>query len=81
MIITCPANTRLQDYLLTRNIHIKTACGGRGNCGKCKVRVVEGHCSINAMDRIWFTKKELAEGCRLGCQVYAVEELLVDLPE
>jgi Na+-transporting NADH:ubiquinone oxidoreductase subunit F len=33
MIIECPANVRLQDYLLSQDIHILTACGGRGNCG------------------------------------------------
>ena len=79
MIIICPTKMRLQDYLLSKNIHIKTACGGRGNCGKCRIRVVDGHCSINTMDRIWFTEKELEEGYRLGCQVYAKEELKVDL--
>lgn len=37
MLIECPANTRLQDYLLQNDIHILTACGGRGNCAKCAV--------------------------------------------
>lgn len=78
-MITCPAGMRLQDYLLRQNIHIKTACAGRGNCGKCKVRIVEGECSVNTMDRIWFTEKQLAEGYRLGCQLYAEEPLVVDL--
>ncbi len=78
-MIRCPVNTRLQDYLLSQNIHIRTSCGGRGNCGKCKVRIVSGYCSVNAMDRVWFTEKELEEGYRLGCQVYAKEELVVDI--
>ena len=42
MIIECPANMRLQDYLLSQDIHILTACGGRGNCGKCRVKVLKG---------------------------------------
>lgn len=41
MLIECPANTRLQDYLLQNDIHILTACGGRGNCAKCVVRIVK----------------------------------------
>lgn len=77
-MITCPAGMRLQDYLLSRNIHIRTACGGRGNCGKCRVKVVEGHCAVNTMDRMWFTEEQLAEGYRLGCQVYAKEPLVVE---
>lgn len=74
MHITCPPNTRLQDYLLSQNIHILTACGGRGNCGKCAVRVVSGEAAINTMDRIWFSEEQLCSGWRLGCQVYTREE-------
>ena len=81
MTIECPANTRLQDYLLSRDIHILTACGGRGNCGKCAVRIVRGQAAINTMDRVWFSEAQLSEGWRLGCQVYAREPLEVDLGE
>ncbi len=69
MRIQCPPHTRLQDYLLSKNIHILTACGGRGNCGKC--RVIAPEARINTMDRIWFTQDELQQGYRLGCQVFA----------
>ncbi len=77
--ITCPPETRLQDYLLSQNIHIRTACGGRGNCGKCTVRIVEGQAAVNTMDKTWFTEQQLADGYRLGCQVYAKEQLTVEL--
>ena len=81
MIIECPANTRLQNYLLDQDIHILTACGGRGNCGKCVVRVVQGDASINTMDRMWFSEKQLAEGYRLGCQVYTRGPITVEITE
>ena len=81
MIIECPANARLQDYLLSQDIHILTACGGRGNCGKCRVRIFEGNAAVNTMDQLWFSPTQLAEGWRLGCQVYAKEALTVELPE
>ncbi len=74
MRITCPPNTRLQDYLLSQEIHILTACGGRGNCGKC--RVIAPGAAVNTMDRIWFTEEQLKAGYRLGCQVYAKTEAL-----
>ena len=79
MIVQCPENTRLQDYLLSRDIHILTACGGRGNCGKCRVRIVEGAAAVNTMDRLWFTEEQLNKGCRLGCQVYARGPLKVEI--
>ena len=79
MRIECPANTRLQDHLLSLDIHIRTACGGRDNCGKCAVRIVQGQASVNAMDEMWFSEAQLAEGWRLGCQVYAREPLTVEV--
>lgn len=81
MIIHCPAGVRLQNYLLSLDIHILTACGGRGNCGKCAVRITEGNAAVNTMDRMWFTEEQLADGMRLGCQVYAKEPLTVELPD
>ena len=81
MIVECPENTRLQNELLKRGIHILTASGGRGNCGKCAVRVVAGEAAVNTMDRVWFTQAQLDEGWRLGCQVYAKGALTVELPE
>lgn len=79
MTIQCPPNTRLQDHLLNQGIHIRTACGGRGNCGKCAVRIVEGEAAVNTMDRMWFTEASLREGWRLGCQVFAKGPLTVEL--
>ena len=80
MIVECPANMRLQDHLLSKDIHILTACGGRGNCGKCAVRVIRGVTAINTMDRIWFSEEQLDAGWRLGCQVYTKELTTVELP-
>ena len=79
MQIQCPANVRLQEYLLSQGIHILTACGGRGNCAKCAVRVAAGKAAVNTMDRVWFTPAQLAEGWRPGCQVYARELLTVEI--
>ena len=76
MIITCPPHTRLQDYLLSQGTQILTACGDRGNCGKCRVRVVQGSVAINTMDSIWFSEEQLKRGFRLGCQVYTRDEAL-----
>ena len=81
MIVECPANTRLQNWLLSQGIHILTAGGGRGNCGKCAVRVLAGEAAINTMDRVWFSQAQLDAGWRLGCQVYAKGPLTVELPE
>ncbi len=81
MLIECPANTRLQEYLLKQKIYLLTACGGRGNCAKCVVKIVKGNAAVNTMDQIWFSKEQLEEGYRLGCHVYAKEPLTVEIPD
>ena len=81
MVIECPAGVRLQDHLLKQDIHILTACGGRGNCGKCAVRILSGSAAVNTMDRVWFSEAQLEAGWRLGCQVYAKAPLTVELQE
>ena len=81
MIIECPANSRLQDYLLAQGIYLLTACGGRGNCARGAVRVLEGQAAINTMDRMWFTQEQLESGWRLGCQVYTKGPVTVEIPD
>ena len=79
MIVKCPANTRLQEYLLKNDIHFLTPCGGRGNCAKCKVKVIEGKARINTMDRIWLSDKDLEEGYRLGCHIFKEDPVVVEV--
>ena len=81
MLIECPANVRLQNYLLSQKIHLSTSCGGRGNCARCTVRIVKGTVTIQTMDRIWFTKEQLEAGYRLGCQVFTKEPTIVEIPD
>lgn len=81
MLIECPANERLQNYLLRQNIHLLTACGGRGNCAKCAVKIIQGNVTIQTMDRIWFSKEQLEAGYRLGCQVFTKEPIVVEITD
>ena len=77
--MTLPPWTRLQNYLLSQDIHLLTACGRRGNCGKCRVKAPGA--AVNAMDRVWFSEAELNEGWRLGCQVWSKDAPLeAELP-
>ena len=59
MTVKCPENVLLKTYLREQGYTLNTACGGRGNCGKCVVRVIEGDVPVNTMDRMWFTEEQL----------------------
>ena len=58
-----------------------SACGGKGSCGQCKCRVVEGGGSILPTAVGFFTRKQIQEHWRLGCQVKVKEDLKIVVPQ
>lgn len=59
---------------------IDSTCGGRGTCGKCKVRLVEGADGINESDHKFLTDAEIAEGWRLSCRAMIRSESVAEVP-
>ncbi|MBR5511577.1 MAG: NADH:ubiquinone reductase (Na(+)-transporting) subunit F [Bacteroidaceae bacterium] len=58
----------LLSTLAENNIYLPSACGGKGSCGQCKVQVPTGGGEILDSEKGQFTRKEIKEGWRLGCQ-------------
>lgn len=59
----------------------EAACNGKGICGKCRVRIVQGHAPEAEEDRRFFTAQELAQGYRLACKVRIQDHLTVHVPD
>lgn len=59
---------------------IESTCGGRGTCGKCKVRVEKGGFGITPADRRHLTDEELDEGWRLACEAKVFEDTVCFVP-
>jgi len=57
---------------------VEFPCGGAGNCGGCRVRVLSGSLAISKADREIFTHEELEQGWRLACQAHADESLVLE---
>jgi uncharacterized 2Fe-2S/4Fe-4S cluster protein (DUF4445 family) len=55
-------------------------CGGRGTCGKCRVRLQAGSASTTEA-ACSITPQEFEEGWRLACVSYAQSDLIVSVPE
>lgn len=53
-------------------------CGGRGFCGKCKVKILGKTSEITEVERKFLTEKELKEGIRLACQTHPLGEVNVE---
>ncbi|MBN1264954.1 MAG: DUF4445 domain-containing protein [Anaerolineales bacterium] len=56
-------------------------CGGKGNCGRCKIKLQSGTMNTPSKDEEAFlTSEELAEGWRLGCRSIPRSDVKVILP-
>ena len=58
----------LLSTLAAKDVYLPSACGGKGSCGQCKCQVVSGGGEILDSERGHFTRKQIKEGYRLGCQ-------------
>lgn len=68
----------LMEGLIREGYQFSAVCGGRGRCGKCRVRIVKGEAPITAEDKNAFSEEELKAGWRLACRVYPGDALEVE---
>ena len=71
----------LLSTLADNNIYIPSACGGRGSCAYCKVKVITGAGPISPVEEPYLSEKEKEEGIRLSCQVKVRNDLAIEIPE
>ena len=71
----------LLSTLGNEKIFLPSACGGKGSCGQCKCRVLEGGGTILPTEVGFFNRKQILNNWRLGCQVKVKEDLQIEVPE
>ena len=71
----------LLSTLGNNKIFLPSACGGGGTCIQCRCQVLEGGGEILPTEKPHFSKKEIADGWRLGCQVKVKENMTIKVPE
>jgi Na+-transporting NADH:ubiquinone oxidoreductase subunit F len=62
-------------------IFLPSACGGGGTCIQCECHVNEGGGEALPTEIPHFTRKELAHGVRLSCQVKVKQDMDISIPE
>src|SRR5438067_2164469 len=76
-----PSGTTLFSAAHWIGLPIDSTCGGRGTCGKCKVRVITGRQDAETADHRQLRPAELAEGWRLSCQAHVYEDMTCEVPQ
>jgi Na+-transporting NADH:ubiquinone oxidoreductase subunit F len=71
----------LLSTLKEQEVFIPSACGGRGSCGLCKVKVLEGGGEILPTEEPWLTEEEKKENIRLSCQLKVRSDMRLKIPE
>ena len=71
----------LLSTLSENGIYLSSACGGKGSCGQCRCQVPEGGGEILDVEKGHFTRKQIKEHYRLGCQCKVKGDIAVTVPE
>ncbi|MEP7358053.1 MAG: ASKHA domain-containing protein [Anaerolineales bacterium] len=59
---------------------IDSTCGGRGTCGKCRVRLLEGAGDASEADHRYLSPDELNDGWRLSCRMPVHADCVAEVP-
>lgn len=79
--IEVSSGNTLLSTLGSSKIFLPSACGGGGTCIQCKCIVKDGGGEALPTEIPHFSRKELAEGWRLGCQVKVKNNMVIEVPE
>lgn len=70
----------LLEQLLVAGEFIENPCNGKGICGKCKVKILNGDAGkITETEKHFLSAEELEQGIRLACMVVPEEKLEVEI--
>ena len=75
------AGSTILSTLGNNQIFLPSACGGGGTCAMCKCQVTEGGGEILPTEKPYFSRKEIADDWRLGCQVKIKNDMNIEIPE
>jgi len=78
---TVDGGDSLLSSLIENQIFIPSACGGKGSCGYCKVKVLEGGGPVLPTELGYITKDDIKNNIRLSCQCKVKKDIKIEIPE
>ena len=75
------AGTSLLNAMSNAGIFLPSACGGKGSCAQCRCQVEQGGGEILPTETIHFSRKQIKDNWRLGCQVKVKSDMSIKVPE
>ena len=78
--LTVEGGDSLLSALISEKIFIPSACGGRGTCGLCKLKVLEGAGALLPTEEPYLDDAEKVDNVCLSCQVKVHNNLVIEIP-
>lgn len=79
--LTVPMGGTLISTLAEQQVYLPSACGGKGSCGQCRCRVLEGGGAVLPTELPHLSRREVLDHWRLGCQVKVKGPMQIQVPE
>lgn len=80
-VIHAESGKSLLTTLGENGVHLSSACGGKGSCGQCKVQVTAGGGEMLPTEAVHFTRRQIKDNWRLGCQVKVKSDMSIKVSE
>ncbi len=67
--------------LAEQGIFVPSACGGRGSCGECKVKVTNDIGPHMPTEIPYLSQEQIDDNVRISCQVKVKDDVNIEIPE
>lgn len=79
VIVTHESSTTLMSTLLQNGLISGSFCGGRGDCGRCRIQFLKGAVMPTPLERSVLKPEELRNGYRLACLAKPKDDCVIQL--
>lgn len=79
VVVTHDSSTTIMSTLLKNDLINGSFCGGRGDCGRCKIQFLEGVTMPTPLERSVMEPEELRCGYRLACLARPKDDCVIKL--
>lgn len=79
--VTVKGGNSLLSTLSDQQIFLPSACGGKGSCGACKCKVLEGGGPLLPTEKPLLSAQEQKDNIRLACQIKVRTDIKINIPD
>lgn len=77
--LAVPEGVDIYHALKSQGVYLVSSCGGKGTCGKCKVKIIEGRAEASSQGNLG--QRERDEGHVLACLTFPQSDLVIEIPK